>query len=191
METILGFMIGIGLSAACGFRVFVPLLGMSIAALSGNMILAEGFEWMGSWPAFIAFTTATIMEICAYYIPWVDHLMDTITTPAAIVAGTIMTASIVKDVSPFLKWSLAIIAGGGTAGIIQVGSVLLRGTSSTITGGLGNFAVSTLELIGSIILTVLAITIPLLAIIFVVFIVYKNFSSTIRKKASSQKAGQG
>src|SRR6266699_2109248 len=110
METLLSICVGIGLSAACGFRVFVPLLVMSIAALSGHLALAHGFEWIGSYPALVAFAVATCLEITGYYIPWVDHLLDTVATPAAIIAGTLVSASLVADVSPFLRWALAIIA---------------------------------------------------------------------------------
>src|SRR3979409_2491408 len=124
METIFSACLGIVLSAACGFRVFVPLLIMSIAALSGHLHLAHGFEWIGSYPALVAFSVATCLEVAGYYFPWVDHLLDTIATPAAIVAGTIVTASMVADVSPFLKWTLAIIAGGGAAGMVQGTTVL-------------------------------------------------------------------
>src|SRR6266404_582426 len=98
METLLSICVGIGLSAACGFRVFVPLLVMSIAALSGHLTLAHGFEWIGSYPALVAFAVATCLEIAGYYIPWVDNLLDTIATPAAIIAGTIITAAMVTDV---------------------------------------------------------------------------------------------
>src|SRR5215468_1906577 len=129
MDTILGICIGIGLSAACGFRVFVPLLVMNIAALSGHLALAPGFEWIGSYPALIAFSVATCLEIAGYYIPWVDHLLDTIATPAAVVAGTLVTASLVTDVSPLVRWSLALIAGGGIAGMVQGTTVLARGAS--------------------------------------------------------------
>src|SRR6266404_6194452 len=127
METVLSVCLGIGLSAACGFRVFVPLLVMSIAALSGHLTLAHGFEWIESYPALVAFSVATCLEVAGYYIPWVDHLLDTIATPAAIVAGTIITASMVTDMSPFLRWTLAAIAGGGAAGVVQGTTVLTRG----------------------------------------------------------------
>ncbi|MCJ7718256.1 MAG: DUF4126 domain-containing protein, partial [Anaerolineales bacterium] len=136
MEELLGVFIGIGLSATCGFRIFVPLLGMSIAHHAGALSFANGFDWIGSWPATIAFGIAMVIEIVAYYIPWVDNLLDTITTPAAIVAGTIATASMIGDVSPFLRWSLAIIAGGGVAALIQGSSVLVRGASTVSTAGL-------------------------------------------------------
>src|SRR5216683_7976823 len=111
MATLLSICVGIGLSAACGFRLFVPLLVMSIASLSGHLTLSHGFEWIGSYPALMAFAVATFVEVAGYYVPWVDNLLDTIATPAAIVAGTLMTASLVTDLSPFLKWTLAIIAG--------------------------------------------------------------------------------
>src|SRR6266478_5410247 len=157
METFLSVCLGIGLSAACGFRVFVPLLVMSIAALSGHLTLAHGFEWIGSYPALVAFAVATSLEIAGYYIPWVDHLLDTVATPAAIVAGSIVTASFVTDVSPFLRWTLAVIAGGGAAGVIQASTVLVRGASTLTTGGLANPLFATAELAGSLIMSMLSL----------------------------------
>ncbi len=119
METFLGIAVGIGLSAACGFRVFVPLLVMNLASLVGQLHLSPGFSWIGSYYATVAFGTAPIVEILGYYIAWLDHLLDMVATPAAIIAGTITTASMVTDMSPFLKWTLALIAGGGIAGLVQ------------------------------------------------------------------------
>src|SRR5438046_4851995 len=101
METILSVCAGIGLAAACGFRFFVPMLVVSIAALSGHLQLSEHFQWIGTYPALVAFSVATVLEIGGYYIPWLDHLLDTITTPAAIVAGTIVSASLFTNMSPF------------------------------------------------------------------------------------------
>lgn len=173
METVLGLIVGIGLSAACGFRVFVPMMGMSIAALSGHLTLGPGFAWIGTWPALIGFTTATLLEIAAYYIPWVDHVMDAVTTPAAVVAGTIVTASMVGDMSPFLKWSLAAIAGGGVAGVVQGGTVAVRAASLGTTGGLTNPVVSSMENVGSVLFTVMAILLPVLCLVAVAWLCYK------------------
>jgi hypothetical protein len=174
MNILLSICLGIGLSAACGLRVFVPLLVMSIASLSGHLTLAHGFEWIGSYQALVAFAVATCVEIAGYYIPWVDNLLDTIATPAAIIAGTLVTASVVTDVSPFLKWTLAIIAGGGAAGLAQGATVVARGASSAGTGGLANPILATLELAGSVVTSVLALLAPvvvvlLLAICLIVF----------------------
>lgn len=170
MQELLGIFIGIGLSATCGFRVFVPLLGMSLAHHAGALSFAPGFDWIGSWPATISFAIAMLVEIAGYYIPWVDNLLDSIASPAAVIAGTIATASMVGDVSPYLRWSLAIIAGGGIAGMIQSTSVLVRGSSTAATGGMGNPAVSTAELGASILGTVLSILLPAVAFILVVIL---------------------
>ena len=173
IEVLLSLAIGVGLAAAVGFRVFVPFTVISLAALSGYLELAPGFDWIGSYPALLVFAVATVLEIAAYYIPWVDNLLDSIATPAAIVAGAVITASVVGDVSPLLRWSLAAIAGGGVAAAVQSGTVLLRGTSSTVTGGLGNFAVSSSELLGSVLTSLLAVFLPLVAVtgIAVLFVV--------------------
>jgi hypothetical protein len=170
METILSLCIGIGLSAACGFRVFVPLLMMSIAAHSGHLTLASGFQWIGSDPALIALAVATALEIAGYYVPWLDHFLDTIATPAAIVAGTIVTASFVTDVSPFLRWTLAAIAGGGAAGLIQTSTVLARGASTLATGGLANPVFATAELAGALVTSVLSLVAPVLTIVLIVVV---------------------
>ena len=170
METLLGIAVGIGLSAACGFRVFVPLLVMNLASLTGLLHLAPGFSWVGSPYATVAFATATILEVSGYYLPWVDHLLDIFATPAAVIAGTVATASVVTDLSPFLKWTMALIAGGGIAGLVQGTSVLLRATSSAATAGIGNPVVSTLELLGSVITALLAILVPILCLALIVFL---------------------
>jgi hypothetical protein len=166
MEWVLGAVVGIGLAAACGFRVFVPPLVLSVAALSGHLHLAHGFEWMGTWPALTAFAVATVLEIVAYYFPWVDNLLDTAATPIAVVAGIVMMASCVSDVSPFLRWTLAVIAGGGAAGLVQILTVKTRALSSFFTGGLANWIVSTLEAALSTFLSVLVVLIPMLALAF-------------------------
>src|SRR5205814_7387904 len=160
METVLSLLVGIGLSAACGFRVFVPLLVVSIASRGGHLHLSSGFEWMGSDAALIAFAVATTLEIAAYYVPWVDNLLDTIASPAAVVAGTLVTASLVSDMSPFLKWTLAGIAGGGIAGLVQGITVVTRGASSDGTGGLANPILATAELGGSLITSILSLVVP-------------------------------
>lgn len=172
MENVLSILVGIGLAAACGFRVFVPLLVLSLAARSGEMSLAHGFGWIGSKPALIAFAVATVVEIGAYFIPWVDHLLDTIATPTAIVAGVLVSASSLGHMGPFLQWSVALLAGGGTAAVFQGLTAAARGISTFTTGGLGNPVVSTVEAGGSALLSVLAITVPVLSVLALVLLLY-------------------
>lgn len=175
METLLAIFVGIGLAAACGFRIFVPLLVMSVASLSGQITLSPEFDWIGTYPALAAFAIATIFEIAAYYIPWVDNLLDTVAVPAATVAGTIVMASAVSDMSPFLKWALAVIVGGGVAGTVQGFTSITRIASTATTGGLGNSVVSTAEAGGSLVMSILALTVPVVAAILVLVILVVAF----------------
>lgn len=147
MELLTSLAVGVGLSAACGFRVFLPLLGLSAAARFGELPLVSGFEWLASLPAFLALLTATAVETVAYYIPWLDNALDAITTPIALAAGTMITASQIEGLPPYAQWGLAAIAGGGASGLVQAGTVVGRATSSATTGGLGNGVVATAEVL--------------------------------------------
>jgi len=164
LQGLISVAIGLGLAAACGFRVFTPLLIAGIAAHYGQLPLAGGFDWLGTTPALIAFGSATLLEIGAYYIPWLDHALDLIATPAAVTAGMIAAASVVTDLPPLLKWTVTIIGGGGAAGLIQAATVLLRLKSTALTGGLGNPVVATAESAGSVIASIVAIVLPLVAV---------------------------
>lgn len=172
LEIILTVLMGIGLSAASGFRIFIPFLVISIASLTGNLTLADSFSWIGTYPAVITFGIATIFEIAGYYIPWVDNILDTIASPVAVIAGIILMASVVTGMSPLLKWTLSIIAGGGIAGTIQALTGFTRVTSSITTGGLGNPAVSSVESGSSLTLSAMAIFIPIIAgiVVLVLFV---------------------
>lgn len=175
METVFSILIGLGLAAACGFRVFVPLLIMSLASRAGvgQLVLGPNFTWIGSTPALLTFSAATILEIAGYYIPWVDNLLDTIATPTAVIAGILVTASaMTTDVSPFLKWTLAVVAGGGTTAAFQGITSVTRHISSFTTGGLGNPVLATAEAGGAAMLSVLAITLPVIAFLLVVGLLY-------------------
>lgn len=166
METILGLCLGIALSVACGFRVFVPLLVMSIAAIMGIFEPIKGFEWLAMPSVCIALGFATLCEIGAYYIPWVDNLLDTIATPAAMVAGTLTTMAVSSgEMSQFASWAAAIIVGGGTAGAVQLGTVAARGVSTATTGGVANPVVSTGEWVSALVISVLSFFIPVLVVI--------------------------
>lgn len=163
---------GLGLSASSGFRVFVPLLAASIATKLGYLHLGEGFQWMGSTAAVICFATATIVEIVGYYIPFVDNVLDTITTPASVAAGTLLTASaILPDIDPMIKWGLGIIVGGGSAGIIQAGTALTRATSTATTAGMANPIVATIEHVLAIAGSIFSILIPFVVVVILSIVI--------------------
>ena len=178
-EIALSVMVGVGLSAACGFRVFIPPLVLCIASKAGHVTIGQGFAWMDSNVALAAFGLAALLEVGAYYIPWLDNALDTVAAPAAVVAGTLTSASVFgQDMSPWLKWSLAAIAGGGAAGAVQVTTTVARGASSALTGGSVNWLVSTGEGVGAVITAILAIVVPVLVFIGMLmlagYIIYHN-----------------
>ena len=172
LEIAVSVALGVGLAAATGFRVFLPMLVLSIAANTGHLALADSFAWIGTLPALILLGVAAVVEIIAYYIPGVDNLLDTLATPAALVAGTVVSAAVITDLPPTVKWATAVIAGGGIAGLIQSTSALLRAKSTVFTGGLGNPVVATTELSGSLIVSILAIAAPLIALLLVVLFLW-------------------
>jgi hypothetical protein len=163
MDSLLGIAVGLALSTAAGLRIFVPLLLTSLAARAGWLTLTPGMAWVGADTALIAFATATVLEVGAYYVPWLDNLMDSLATPAAITAGVVTTAAATADLPPLVRWTVALVAGGGAAGLVHAGTAFLRLKSSAFTAGAGNSVVATGELVGSVVLSLLALLAPLLA----------------------------
>lgn len=169
MHEIMALLIGIGLAAAAGLRVFLPLFGLSLAALWGDFSLSTEMQWLARPEVAVALGAATLVEIGSYYFPLVDHLLDAVAAPCAVIAGTLATAALLTGFEdPAVKWALALITGGGMAGIVQAGSMVARATSTATTGGFGNPVVSTGEWLGSLLLTVLAILAPLLGLLLLV-----------------------
>jgi len=166
-EYALSIVLGIALAAATGFRVFLPLLVVGTAAYTGHLTLDDNFAWLGTPSALIMLSVAALVEILAYYIPIVDNLLDTLAIPAAAVAGTIVSAAVMTDVPPMVKWTAAVIAGGGIAGLTHGLTGLVRGHSTVLTGGLGNPVIATAELGGALLMTFLALAAPVVAVVVI------------------------
>lgn len=184
-ETIFSILIGIGLAASVGFRIFVPLFALSIAAHYNIIPLNETWEWVGGTTAIITLGVATVVEILGYYIPWLDNLLDSIAIPLAAIVGTAVMVSTVAGLDPVMTWALAIIAGGGTAAAVQTSSAATRLTSTATTGGIVNPVLATVETGSSIVMSILSIFVPIIAIIVVILLlwfVYKMYKKFKRKK---------
>jgi len=187
MDTAMAALIGLALSATCGFRVFVPLLAVCIATRAEKaegesyVQLAENFSWLASDPAFVVFLVAAIFEIAGYYLPIIDNFLDTLATPAAVVAGTLITAASLVDMEPWL-WVLGVVAGGGTAGAVQATTVVARAASTVTTGGLGNPVVATVETGYSFLGSLLAVVIAPLALAVSLLLVFTGVFIWIRRR---------
>ncbi|MCB2377441.1 DUF4126 domain-containing protein [Hymenobacter sp. BT635] len=165
--------LGLALAACSGFRIFVPLLAANLAYLSGFMAPSPGFAWLGTWVAFGVLATATLAEMLAYYVPVIDNFLDTITTPASFIAGTLLMTSALPDLDPVVRWGLGVLVGGGTAGMVQSGTALLRAGSTATTGGFGNPILATLENFLAVAGSVLGLFLPLvMAGLVVVLLLY-------------------
>ena len=189
METIFAILTGVGLSAACGFRIFLPLLALNLASMYGYIGLAPGFEWIAGYQVTVAFGLATVLEIVAYYVPWLDNVMDSIASPVSVIAGTIVTASLITDLPPSLKWIISIIAGGGIAGLLQGATVALRAKSTIFTAGLGNFIVASFELLASAIIAFVSLVLPLVA--FILALILVTYCLLMARRVYLKKKGGG
>ncbi|MFZ1529428.1 MAG: DUF4126 domain-containing protein [Ferruginibacter sp.] len=177
-EILLSVCVGLGIASATGFRIFLPMLIGNVASLMGWYHFSDSFAWMGSWTAFGVLATATVAEITAYYIPFLDNLLDKVALPLAVGAGTLMSTSYMSDeIAAPLKWGLGLIAGGGAAGLIHSAMGLLRLGSSAGTAGTANPIVTTGENGAAATVSILAFVIPVVlaiaVIILLVFIIKK------------------
>ncbi len=168
---VLSAFMGIGLAAATGFRVFLPMFVVSLASYMGWVPVNESFQWLSGLPILITTAIATVVEILAYYIPFVDHILDTMSVPLATIAGSVMFASQFTEMGMFPQWALALIAGGGTAAAISSGFAGTRAASTATTGGLGNSVVATTETAGATVMSFLALAAPVFAFIITIILI--------------------
>lgn len=168
----LSIVLGVALAAATGFRIFLPMLVVSIAAYTGHLPLDDNFAWLATPSALITLTAATLAEILAYYVPAVDNLLDVLAGPTAVVAGMVVSAAVMTNVPPLVKWAAVVIAGGGVAGLTQGVTTMLRAKSTILTGGAGNVVISTAELGGALLVSLLALATPLVALGVVIFFLW-------------------
>jgi len=192
-EIVVAAALGISLAGSAGFRVFVPMLAASIAAHLGVFPVQDGFEWLAGWPAMICFGTATLVEIAAYYIPVVDNLLDTITTPMAVAAGTLLMTSILPIDNGMFKWLTGFIVGGGMAAMVQSGTVVTRLASTAATGGTANPVLVTVEHAAAIGSSLLSLLLPLIAaaafVVLGIVIVVVFRKRIFQKNADTPPAG--
>ena len=191
---IMATLMGISLAAASGFRVFLPPFLLSVAARLDIVwfleldLVGTQFEFFTSTLAIVGLGIATVPEFAGFYAPWIDNALDTVATPASILAGVAMTAIVLEGTDPIIQWVVAIVAGGGVAATIQSATVATRSLSSTFTFGLGNSAVATGENVASVALTLIAILIPFISAFVVILIVALLVRMKRRSEATTQRS---
>jgi hypothetical protein len=194
LDLALAVAMGVGLAAAVGLRVFLPMLVLSIGAYTGHLTLSSGLAWLGTPAALVMLSVAAVSEILAYYIPGVDNALDVIAAPAALIAGTVVSAAVLTDVPPMVRWTTAVIAGGGAAGVVHGLTSLLRVKSTVMTVGLGNYAIATGELAGALIVSLLALAAPLAAVAVAVLFCWfaaRLLRRLLRKQRPAASSSEG
>lgn len=192
LEMLMSICLGVGLAASSGFRVFVPLFGLSLASYFGIIPLTEEWSWVGSLSALIILGVASVVESLGYLVPVVDNVLDTIAVPLAGVAGTLVMASTLTDFSPAMTWALAIVAGGGAAAAIKTTSAATRAVSTTTTAGVANPVFGAAETTAAVGLSALAIFAPVFGVVAmalgVVFLIWLLMKFKKRHQAAEQNA---
>ncbi len=186
METFLSVLTGIGVAAACGFRVFIPLLALGLAGRAQVIPLNDSFAMLASLPALLALGTAAVLEVVAYYVPWLDNALDVAAAPAAVVAGVLASAAAITDLPPVLAWGIALIGGGGAAGLLHGATSLLRLKSTAVTGGVANPVLSTGELVGALVTSALALLVPVVCAVLLVVVVAWVVRQRVQKRSQQQ-----
>lgn len=167
LQVLIAASTGLGLAAASGFRVFLPPFLMAVWLRLGFLdVNIEGseFEAFSSDVSILLLGVASLSEIMAYKIPWMDNMLDSLATPMAGLAGIYVVAVSLEGADPSVQWALAIIAGGGASLSIQSATVAGRGLSSMFTLGLANPFFSLIEDIASVLLIFIALLAPLAAL---------------------------
>ena len=172
-HTISAVALGIALGACCGFRVFIPLLIASIAAYNQWVVLPPDMFWLGSKAAIICFSIAGLAEVAAYYFPFLDNILDTVAAPLAVAAGTILAAALMPlpGQEPLVRWGLAFVAGGATAGTIHIGTGIWRLFSTKATLGTGNPVLASAENAAAVAVAFLSFLMPLVMSIVMLLVV--------------------
>jgi hypothetical protein len=162
---------GLALAAAAGFRAFVPLLAAGLAIHFGHVEPARGFDWLGEPIVLVALSVATVAEVAAYYLPGVDHALDLIGAPVAVVAGILAAAGVMVGLPDWLRWLTAIGAGGAVATAGHAFNAVGRAKTGAASGGIGNPVYGTAELGGSLLFAALALLVPVVALVAIIVLV--------------------
>ena len=192
INLILALCMGVSLSALCGFRVFVPLLAVALGVRFAGLGVNESLAWVGSDAALVCLAVATVVEMLAYYIPWVDNALDAVSGPLALVAGAVVATGLLPEMPAYAQWGLGIIAGAGSAGAVQLSTTAARGASTATTGGLGNFVVASAEngasILGSLVAIVVSPIIVLIGVGLLVWLVWRLLRRLSPKRPAAKTA---
>jgi hypothetical protein len=160
--------LAIALAACTGLRAWLPLLLAGLLARFGRLELGDSFGFLSSNAALLLFSVATALEIGADKVPAVDHALDGLSTFLRPAAGSLLAASALGVVTePLTALVLGVAVGAPSSLIPHAAKSMLRAASTTLTCGLANPVLSTVEDLGTVFVFVLAVLLPFLVVTLV------------------------
>lgn len=181
--------LGVSLAACAGLRAWLPLLVAGAGARLGLVHLGESFAALGSTPALVFFSVATVVEIVGDKFPAVDHALDAVGTVARPAAGTLLAAAAMWQIEePAWALGLGLIVGAPVAAAPHVVKTAARGASSTFTFGLVNPVLSVVEDAVALALAAVAFVAPFLVLAVVAVVGAIILRRVLRSRASAPVA---
>ena len=172
---------GTGLAASAGLNAYIPLMIMGLLArFTGAINLPQGWEWLGNGWVLAILTALLAVEVVADKVPVVDHVNDVVQTVVRPTAGGIVfgagsssQTATVTDPARFFgshQW-VPIAAGVIVALCVHSVKAASRPVVNATTAGLGAPVASTAEDFTSVVLSLLAILLPVLVLLGIVLLV--------------------
>jgi hypothetical protein len=159
-----------GLSAAAGLNAWLPLFGAALAQRLDLVDLAQPFDDLSGTGALLVLAVLTIADFVGDKVPAVDSFLHAVGTIIAPVSGAaLFTGQTGADTD--LPTLAAIVLGGSVAASIHAGRATIRPISTVGTAGMANPLLSLIEDAGSLVLTLAAFLVPVLALLGVIALV--------------------
>ncbi|HOY67776.1 MAG TPA: 1-acylglycerol-3-phosphate O-acyltransferase [Candidatus Ozemobacteraceae bacterium] len=189
LEYVVPVLAGICLSACTGFRAFLPplLIGIVYRFFPGWLHIGQGLAFLAQTPVLIALLVAAAVEATADKIPVVDHALDAIELPVKMVLSALVTVTILPDgdlKSIFLL--IALVLGQSATVSVHAGKTGLRAASTVTTGGTANPLISFVEGVIAGVGTVLALVVPVLAVIATAWIVWRSVRYLVGQRGGNE-----
>jgi hypothetical protein len=162
---------GLSLAACAGLRAFLPLFVVGVAGKLDLLPLLRSFEWLESWPALTVFGVAMLAELLGDKFPVVDNVLDAMQLFVKPVAGVILMASVLTELTPLQAAVLGLIVGSSAAGAVHVTKAKLRLASTATTAGIGNPFLSLIEDAGALLGSVSALVVPVVMVLLLILAV--------------------
>lgn len=182
----------IGLGSASGLNAWIPLLGLGIAQRTGVVTLTEPFDRLGSTTALVVLAVVFLIDLVGDKIAVVDHVLHAAGTVVAPISGAIVFAAQENLISQSHPWAAA-LAGVVLGESVQLARGAVRPAVTAGTAGVGNPVVSAIEDAVSVVLTVLAILVPVLAFVLLVTLVVVVWRRVVRwrRRRAARRAASG